>query len=179
MQFFRAFWNGYDGRVQRAREAARLRRWRLLEQLGPNETRTCSAVLWMPSKLEGEEAWKKKRLDDEDSLQARLRLFYTTEKKNPPPLLCRPRHPLCRAFGSTHKLEKAPFYNKRAQSLLKDGKILKFWERHSYWSQITEKSAWWRFIKSLLHPIYFKIPSIHNSANFLLDYYLCECHIRN
>ena len=26
---------------------------RLLEQLGPNETRTCSAVLWMPSKPEG------------------------------------------------------------------------------------------------------------------------------
>ena len=25
----------------------------------------------------------------------------------------------------THKLEKAPFYNKRAQSLLKDGKFLK------------------------------------------------------
>ena len=147
MQFFRAFWNGYDGRVQRAREAARLRRWRLLEQLGPNETRTCSAVLWMPSKLEGEEAWKKKRLDDdEDSLQARLRLFYTTEK-NPPTLLCRPRHPLCRAFGSTHKLEKAPFYNKRAQSLLKDGKILKFWERHSYWLHSTEKSAWRRFVQ--------------------------------
>ena len=31
----------------------------------------------------------------------------------------------------THKLEKAPFYNKRAQSLLKDGKFLKFLEKHS------------------------------------------------
>ena len=154
MQFFRAFWNGYDGRVQRAREAARLRRWRLLEQLGPNETRTCSAVLWMPSKLEGEEAWKKKRLDDEDSLQARLRLFYTTEKKNPPPLLCRPRHPLCRAFGSTHKLEKAPFYNKRAQSLLKDGKILKFWERHSF-DRVLKNPHEDALFKCLLHKLIF------------------------
>ena len=66
----------------------------------------------------GEEAWKKKRrptLCRPDSCSS------TTEN---PPHRC---HPLCRAFGSTHthKLEKAPFYNKRAQSLLKDGKFLK------------------------------------------------------